>query len=350
MKKYVTIRDIAKKAGVSINTVSRALNDKPDINEETKRRVLQIAKELGYIRDATALSLRYGLSNVIGVILEDSSNPFFSEVLKGIEVEAREHGFNVIFMNTEKNYKLEVEAIRTMIGRRVDGIIISPTQESIEDIRFLVERDVPFVILGVSIEDLNVPQIYSADVKGAELAVSHLIETGRRNILFLNGFMYKSVAKMRLEGYKNALKKHNIKFDENLIFEIEEGYESAYAKMKEILSSGLKFDGVFCFNDVFAIAVVGALKEAGLKVPMDVAVVGYDDIVLSQFMTPSISTVRIDKILEGRLAFQMLYTLLKSSYRKKRKSSTESDLNVSNLNSLKKVLDVELVVRESTTC
>lgn len=333
MKKFVTIRDIAKEAGVSINTVSRALNDKPDINVETKRKILEIAKKMGYIKDATAISLRYGLTKVIGVILEDSSNPFFSEVLKGIELGAKEQGFTVVFMNTEKDYTLEEEAIKTMIGRRVDGIIISPTQEKSDDIKFLIEKEIPFVVLGVHFEDIDVPEIYTDDVKGSYLAVKHLIESGRKRILFLNGFLYKSVAKMRLEGYKKALEEFGLKYDDNLVFELEEGYENAYSLMKEIIEKGVKFDSVFCFNDVFAIGVIGALKEAGINVPKDVAVVGYDDISFSKFLTPSLTTVRIDKISEGKEAFDMLYQLLRKKIKK----------------NIKKVLDVELVVRESST-
>uniref|UniRef100_A0A7C5U655 LacI family transcriptional regulator n=1 Tax=Fervidobacterium nodosum TaxID=2424 RepID=A0A7C5U655_9BACT len=333
MKKFVTIRDIAKEAGVSINTVSRALNDKPDINVETKRKILEIAKKMGYIKDATAISLRYGLTKVIGVILEDSSNPFFSEVLKGIELGAKEQGFTVVFMNTEKDYTLEEEAIKTMIGRRVDGIIISPTQEKSDDIKFLIEKEIPFVVLGVHFEDIDVPEIYTDDVKGSYLAVKHLIESGRKRILFLNGFLYKSVAKMRLEGYKKALEEFGLKYDDNLVFELEEGYENAYSLMKEIIKKGVKFDSVFCFNDVFAIGVIGALKEVGINVPKDVAVVGYDDISFSKFLTPSLTTVRIDKISEGKEAFDMLYQLLRKKIKK----------------NIKKVLDVELVVRESST-
>jgi len=333
VKKFVTIRDIAKEAGVSINTVSRALNDKPDINVETKRKILEIAKKMGYIKDATAISLRYGLTKVIGVILEDSSNPFFSEVLKGIELGAKEQGFTVVFMNTEKDYTLEEEAIKTMIGRRVDGIIISPTQEKSDDIKFLIEKEIPFVVLGVHFEDIDVPEIYTDDVKGSYLAVKHLIESGRKRILFLNGFLYKSVAKMRLEGYKKALEEFGLKYDDNLVFELEEGYENAYSLMKEIIKKGVKFDSVFCFNDVFAIGVIGALKEVGINVPKDVAVVGYDDISFSKFLTPSLTTVRIDKISEGKEAFDMLYQLLRKKIKK----------------NIKKVLDVELVVRESST-
>jgi LacI family transcriptional regulator len=332
LRKFVTIRDIAKAAGVSINTVSRALNNKPDINAETKKKVIEVAEKLGYIRDATALSLRYGLTKVIGVILEDSSNPFYSEVLKGIEIAAKEMGFNVVFMNTEKNYEMEEEAIKTMLSRRVDGIIISPTQEKSEDIKFLIDRDIPFVVLGVHFDDLDVSEIYSNDVEGGYLATKHLIEIGRRKILLLNGFSYKSVSRMRFEGYRKALSEYGIPFDRNLVYEIEEGYDSAYKKVKEIIDKGVDFDGIFCFNDVFAIGTIAALKDANIRVPEDVAVIGYDDIYFSRFISPPLSTVRIDKITEGKLAFEMLYQILKKRSGK----------------NIKKVLDVNLVVRAST--
>jgi LacI family transcriptional regulator len=332
LKKFVTIRDVAKAAGVSINTVSRALNNKPDINKETKERVLKIARELGYIKDATATSLRYGLTKVIGVILEDSSNPFYSEVLKSIEMAARKRGFNVIFMNTEKDYSLEEDAVKTMLSRRVDGIIISPTQEKSEDIQLLIKSAVPFVILGVHFEDMEVPEVYSNDVKGGYLAVSHLIEKGRKKIVYLSGYLYKSVARMRLEGYRRALYEHMLPFDESYVFEVEEGVENSYKKMLDIIESGLQFDGVFCFNDISAIGAVQALREKGYSIPDDVSVVGYDDIAFAHFIQPKLTTVRIDKQKEGEEAFELLYEMIK------RKEFVNKKL----------VLDVELVVRETT--
>lgn len=333
MKKFVTIKDIAKAAGVSINTVSRALNNKPDINQETKERVLRIAKELGYVRDATALSLRYGLTRVVGVIFEDSSNPFYSEVLKGIELEARKEGFNLILMNTERRYELEEEAVKTMLSRRVDGLIIVPTQERAEDIDFLLSTNIPTVVLGVKLERKILPQVYSDDETGAFLAVEHLIQRGRRRILFLNAFMYKSVAQMRYAGYVRAHTKNGLPIDESLVFQIEEGAENAYAKMKEILFSGLEFDAVFCFNDMFAIGVLEALKEAMVSVPEKVAVVGYDDISLSKYVCPPLTTVRIDKEAEGRVAFQLLF----ESIRQKNWKSNPKEVK----------LAVQLIIRES---
>lgn len=332
MKKFVTIRDVAKAAGVSINTVSRALNNKPDINKETKEKVLKVARELGYIKDATATSLRYGLTKVIGVILEDSSNPFYSEVLKSIEMAARKRGFNVIFMNTEKDYNLEEDAVKTMLSWRVDGIIISPTQEKSEDIQLLIKSAVPFVILGVHFDDIEVPEVYSNDVKGSYLAVSHLIEKGRKKIVYLSGYLYKSVARMRLEGYRRALHEHMLPFDESYVFEVEEGVENSYKKMLDIIESGLNFDGVFCFNDISAIGAMQALREKGYSIPDDVSVVGYDDIAFAHFIQPRLTTVRIDKQKEGEEAFELLYEMIK------RKEFVNK----------RQVLDVELVVRETT--
>ena len=146
-KKYVTIRDIAEKAGVSINTVSRALNNKPDISEETRKKILKIAKELGYVKNATASSLRSKHTNIVGVIIADSANPFYAEVLKGIEVASRKYGYQIILMNTERIYENEEKAIDVLLQRRVDGLLITPVQDRTEDISKLVERNVHFVIV-----------------------------------------------------------------------------------------------------------------------------------------------------------------------------------------------------------
>lgn len=331
MKKFVTIKDVAKAAGVSINTVSRALNNKPDINKETKERVLRVARELGYVRDATAVSLRYGLTKVVGVIFEDSSNPFFSEVLRGIEQAARSEEFNIILMNTEREYYLEERAIQTMLSRRVDGIIICPTQEREEDVRALASTGVPTVVVGVRLSEPVLSQVYSDDEKGAYLAVNHMLKRGRRRIVFLSAYMYKSVAQMRYAGYLKALKEFGI--TESFVVEVEEGVENAYVKTRELLSSGPRFDGLFCFNDIAAIGALQAIREKGLRVPDDVSVVGYDDISLANFVCPRLTTIRIDKELEGRTAFGILIELIKG------KSEKRSFKSV--------VLDVELVVRDS---
>ncbi len=327
-KRFITIKDIAEEAGVSVNTVSRALNNKPDVSPQTKEKVLEIAKKLGYIRNSDAVLFRKGTTKTIGVVFEDSSNPFYAEVFKGIETSARKYGYQVILMNTERDYINEMQAVDTLLQKRVDGIIISPTQFDSKDIEKLIKLNFPFVILGVHFENDELDEVYSNDVKGGYLATKHLLSKGRRKILMLNGFMYKSVARMRYEGYSKALSEFGLQ--PYIMVEIEEGYESAFNKMLEL--KDVDFDGLFCFNDVFAIAALKALRLLGKRVPEDVSVVGYDDISYAEFVQPSLTTVRIDKFLEGIVAFEMLYERL------------------SNLRTSPKqvVLDVELIVREST--
>lgn len=327
-KRFVTIRDIAEEAGVSINTVSRALNNKPDVNQETKKKVLEIAKRLGYIRNSDAVSFRKGATRTIGVVFEDSSNPFYAEVFKGIEFSARKYGYQVILMNTERDYINEIQAVDTLLQKRVDGIIISPTQFDSKDIEQLAKLNYPFAILGVHFEGDNLDEVYSNDLKGGYLATKHLLERGRRKILKLNGYMYKSVAQMRYQGYLQALRECGLQ--PYMMVEIEEGYESAFGKIMELKDAD--FDAVFCFNDVFAIATLKALRILGKRVPEDVAVVGYDDISYAEFVQPPLTTVKIDKFLEGIIAFEMLYEKI-SGLRTEPKQV---------------VLDVELVVREST--
>ncbi|MCS7175568.1 LacI family DNA-binding transcriptional regulator [Pseudothermotoga sp.] len=327
-KKFVTIRDIAEEAGVSINTVSRALNNKPDVSQETKRKILEIARRLGYIRNSDAVSFRKGMTRTIGVVFEDSSNPFYAEVFKGIEVSARKYGYQVILMNTERDYINEIQAVDTLLQKRVDGIIISPTQFDSKDIEQLAKLNYPFVILGVHFEGNNLDEVYSNDFKGGYLATKHLLEKGRKKILMLNAYMYKSVAQMRYQGYLQALSEYGLQ--PYLMVEIEEGYESAFAKIMEL--KDIDFDAVFCFNDVFAIAILKAFRLLGKSVPRDVSVVGYDDISYAEFVQPPLTTVKIDKFLEGIVAFEMLYEKILGMRTEPKQV----------------ILDVELVVREST--
>ncbi|MCX7813158.1 MAG: LacI family transcriptional regulator [Pseudothermotoga sp.] len=327
-KKFVTIRDIAEEAGVSINTVSRALNNKPDVSQETKRKILEIARRLGYIRNSDAVSFRKGMTRTIGVVFEDSSNPFYAEVFKGIEVSARKYGYQVILMNTERDYINEIQAVDTLLQKRVDGIIISPTQFDSKDIEQLAKLNYPFVILGVHFEGNNLDEVYSNDFKGGYLATKHLLEKGRKKILMLNAYMYKSVAQMRYQGYLQALSEYGLQ--PYLMLEIEEGYESAFAKIMEL--KDIDFDAVFCFNDVFAIAILKAFRLLGKSVPRDVSVVGYDDISYAEFVQPPLTTVKIDKFLEGIVAFEMLYEKILGMRTEPKQV----------------ILDVELVVREST--
>ncbi len=331
VKKYITLKDIAKKAGVSVNTVSRALNNKPDISKETKKKIIQIAKELNYRKDFTASSLRRKESKIIGVILADSANPFYSEVLKGIEAASKDFGYNIILINSERNYEQEASAVNILLSRRIDGLLLSPVQEKIDDIKELISLKIPLVIFARHFEDLSVNEVRSDDIKAGYLATNHLIQRGAKNILMINGYLHKSPAKLRLKGYKKALKEHNLPVRDELIIVGDIGMEDGEKAVDEALSKKVSFDGIFAYNDMLALGAMKALKKKGIKIPKDTKIVGCDDILFSSVTTPSLTTIRVKKYEMGYEAFKLLIKVLKG--RKKIE---------------KKVLDVELVVREST--
>jgi len=332
MKKYVTIKDIAKLAGVSVNTVSRALNNKPDVSEETKKRIIDIANELGYVKNFTASSLKQKESRIVGVVLADSSNPFYAEVLKGIEAAARKYGYQIILCNTEREYKIEEEMIKILIGRRVDGLIIGPVQTRNDDIKMLKNMNFPTVILGRHFEDIEIDEIYNNEIKGGYLATKHLIARGRKRIIMLNGFLEKSPARMRLEGYRKALEDSNIPFDENMVFIGDIDFLDGYRRINDIINKGVNFDAIFCYNDIMALGVIKALQEKRYKIPRDVSIVGYDDILYSELVNPPLTTIKIKKYELGFEAFRLLVNRLRGRRKKVKKV----------------VLDVELVIRKST--
>ncbi len=305
---FVTLKQIAKIAGVSVNTVSRALNGKPDVNENTRQKVLEVAKRLGYVPNRSALSLKRQKTLIVGVIVEDNANPFWAEVLKGVESAAKRHGYHVILVNTSRNYQEEVEGIRMLLERRVDGLLIAPSQERYDDLYELKRLRVAFVIMGRHIKEFEgfIPMVYSDEIQGGYNATIHLIERGCKNIAFIGAQSYNTASTERCEGYKRALKEAGMKINSSLIktggIEIDGGYESTM----ELIKSGVEFDGIFVYNDLMAFGVLKALKEVNLQVPRDVKVVGYDDIAYSSIITPSLTTMKMKKRTIGRLSFELL--------------------------------------------
>lgn len=333
-KKYITIKDISKAVGVSINTVSRALNDKPDISEKTKEKILQKAKEMGYVKNSFASMLKTKKSKIIGVIIPDSSNSFFSEVFKGIEQEARKNDYQTIIINTEGKYSFEEKAISTLIERRVDGILLFPMQNNYEDIEKLLSEKYPVVLVGRGVESWNVDEIYNNEIKGGYLATDHLIKKGCRKIIMISAENFNTAAKNRELGYLKALEEKNIEYKN--IININKIHEGLYFKEGEnIVQEKLKkekIDGIFCYNDLIAYGAIEKLKKENIKVPEDIKVVGYDDIRFSKIFSPSLTTISVNKSKMGKEAFNML---------KRRIENIDST-------TMQITLDVELIEREST--
>ena len=329
--KYITLKMVAEKAEVSVNTASRAINNKPDINRETKKRVLQIAKELGYIRNAAAVALRTKKTGTIGVVIADNRNPFYAEVLNGMEEAAREKNYHIILANTQRDYRKEEEAINLLLAKRVDGLLITPVQDKDDDIKNLIEANIPFVVVGRDFENIKVDAVYNDEVKGGFLATEYLIKKGHKKIALINGFLHKSPAKGRLEGYKKALKKYRVSLDNSLISVGDINIEDGYERTKQMLEKNLDFNVIFAYNDMMAFGAMQAIKEKGLRIPEDIGLVGYDDIPFSSLISPVLTTIRLEKQELGVESVKLLFSRI-NRYRKKIK---------------KIMLDVELVIRET---
>ena len=303
---HTTLKDIAIKAGVSVNTASRALRNNPDINDGTKKRIIEIAESLGYTPNALAKNLRFRKTKTIGVIIADISSPFYSNVVKGIEDGAKEKGYSVILCNTDEQYEKEEAAVRVLLEKRVDGLLITPVQKKNGDILNLKEKRVPFVLVGRYFDDLQTNYIITDDVTGSFLATEHLIKEGHRKILCINGPLHISSAWERLAGYKRALLEYGIQYDQKLVKGNTTEMEEAYKLIKEILSQGLNFTAIFAYGDVLAFGAMHALREAKLRIPDDMAVVGYDDIKFARVSHPPLTTVRIPRYRLGKKAIDLL--------------------------------------------
>jgi LacI family transcriptional regulator len=292
----ITLKDIAQKTGYSINTVSRALKDKDDIAEETKSIIKQAAKEMGYIPNNIASGLRSGLSKTIAVILGDISNPYFSILAKHIEIAARKYGYTIFVLNTDERYELEEQAIYTAMSKGVDGIILFPTQKKDEDIKLLKKSNMPFVIVGRYFKEWeDTDYLVADDIKGGYLATEYLIKNDRKRILLLEGPDYLSSSQEREEGYRRALADNGIEFDSKLVKRVSILAGRSYSAMKKIIDQGIDFSGIFAFSDVIAWEAIYALEDAGLKVPDDVGVVGYDNIQSQLFFPWPLTTINISK-------------------------------------------------------
>ena len=334
-RRFITIKDIAQQSGLSVITVSRALSGTGYVRKETKEKILQIAEELGYTKNSAASSLRTRMTKILGVVVVDNSNPFYAEVVKGIEIEARRNGYSIILVNTDRNYENEVNAINTLLQRRVDGLIITAVQQKTDDIAELVKRHIPNVILGSRLEGIKTNYIYSDDEDGGYKAATHLIDLGKRNILLFNGMKYKYAARMREKGVKKAVAKVKAKTDVSLhVYRTIEGFENAYQSFKSTFSNlsiqGIDIDAIICYNDIYAYAVIKYLNELGVRIPDEIAIVGFDDLPFSSILNPPLTTISVDKMRLGMEAFKALIKSIEDG--------TLADI----------VLPVELVRRKTT--
>ena len=308
--KRVTLREVAEAAGVSINTASRALNDKPAVNPYTKAKVLEAAQRLGYRPNRLARALRYNKTKTLGVIVGDIANPYFSMLVRGVEQTAREFGYSVILQGTDEDYRREEEAVEVALAERVDGILITPTQRSQDAIRILFESGTPFILMSRHFRDLETHYVIMDDQRGGYIATEHLIQRGHEKIAILNGPVHISSAAERYAGYVEALRANGLEVNEGLVIEgcltLEDGYHAAL----RLLEGPHKPTAIFAFSDFVALGVFRAANELGIRIPDELAVVGFDNTIFGLCTKPPLTSVGGSPEELGKMAAQLLLELL----------------------------------------
>ena len=308
------LKDIAKATGFSINTVSRALRLDRNISEKTTSIIRAKAEELNYIPNALASSMRSSKSGIIGVISADSGNPFFGEVVKGIEDKATKLGYQLLLGTTEELLDKEEQLLKVFLSRRVDGLIVMPvfdnSPEHLEIYKRLGET-VPFIFAGRYLDGFKSHSILHEDFSGQKAVFDYLFSQGHERILYISGPDYVSNSKDRLDGMKASYLENGKIFDEDFAIKTNGQIEDGYAAVNQALNRGLDFTAVACFNDLLAIGAMKSLGENDLSVPRDIEVFGYDNLLLSQFMQPSLSTVDVPRFKLGQSSMERLDKMIK---------------------------------------
>ena len=312
MKKRVTIADVAQEAGVSMMTVSRAINNKGGIREETRQRILEIAERIGYRPSGVARALATNRSCTIGLVIPDVANPFFSQIVRGAEDLAYASGYNVFLVNTGEDIEREETALNSLLEKHVDGAILcSPRLPEIK-LQDYIDRFYNTVLINRELESSRVDcvTINVNDMWGAQQAVSHLVSLGHQKIGLIAGPQESTSSQRRRIGYRQGLENNNFPYDDQLIITCQPNIEGGYQAAKAFLSTREEITAIVAYNDMVAFGIYQACEELGKSIPDEMAIIGFDDIPLAALVKPSLSTLRIDKRALGKDAIQTLISLI----------------------------------------
>jgi len=337
MKKHqITIKDIAEKLNISPSTVSRALKDHPDINPKTRKTVKEIAKQYNYIPNRIAQSLLQNKSYIIGVIIPEIVHHFFSSVISGIENVAHEKGFNVMLCQSKESYEMELKNVETLLSSHIDGMLISITKETKDftHLENLQEMGIPIAFFDRIAEEIDCDRIIVDDFGGGYKATEHLINQGCKQIAHLYSPLDLLIGRNRYNGYIKAMEDNNMPiYDEYLIF--CDTYEKAIFETKKLIDLPSPPDGIFCGNDETAIGSMKAIKINELKIPKDIAVIGFTNSYISTISDPELSTVDQKGYELGKKAAGTIIQRIAEQETIPRNPSTQ-------------ILDTELIIRESS--
>jgi len=308
----ITIYDIARVLNLSASTVSRALQNNKLINQDTRDKVRQTATEMGYVPNWIASSLRKNRSNILGLIVPRTSMYFQSTAISGIQHEAHRYGFSIVIGQSDDTVEMEKELVNTFFSLRVDGLLAvsSMYTTTFEHFTPFIKNDIPLVFYDRVPADFAGYSITGDDFKGGFLATEHLIQQGCKRIALFSGILSCNLYQQRLSGYKAALEKYNIPFDEQLMYVHNLTAEAATAASKELLTANQRPDGLFAANDTSAVAFIQEAKRQQVAIPDQIKVVGYSNDQSSRIITPALTTIEQSGYKMGQKAVDTIVKLI----------------------------------------
>jgi len=331
-----TIKDIAKALNLSTSTVSRALRGSYEINPETKRIVLECAEKLNYRPNPIALSLKENRSRAIGVVVPEIDNPFFSQAINGIEAIAYNRGYHVVIFQSHESYDREVVNIQHLASRRVDGVLISLSGQTthVEHLKELHTKGMPIVFFDRFSDEINTHKVVADNYQGAFEGTEHLINSGKKHIAHLAASPTLSITRERISGYKAALEKHGIPYNEDFVKYCNFSIEDMEKVIDELLSQPILPEAIFTVSDRLAMACLKILKKRNIRIPEDMALMGFSNLKVAELLSPSFTSVIQPALEMGQRAAEILLDLVE----KKSKSPAYQTVT----------LPTELVIRDST--
>jgi len=335
MIKRTKLKDIAQALNISVTTVSRAINSKSDISEETRKAVLEMAEKLNYRPNALAISLRKSEFNVIGVILPSVDHYFFGTVLKGIMNKAHQANYLVMIGESMNDIEKEKEILNQFMSHCVTGILISPSVQdsSLDSLSQVRNKRIPFVVVDRPLQNEVDSVVKYDDLNGAFLAVDHLIGQGYKHIAVLKGRKECIISETRLDGYKKALKLNGIRYEPTLVKScMYPSKKDGYLMSKELLLSKKEVDAIFAITDEMAAGAYESAEEYDLKIPTDLGIVGYSNSEISYHLSPKLTTVEQPGESMGEQAFDYLQQII-----------------IGNSRLFKRTFDAQLIIRNSST-
>jgi len=308
MNSISSIREVAKRAGVSLGTVSNVLNRPEIVAEETRLRVQSAIQEIGFVRNGSARQLRAGTSKYIGLVMLDVANPFFTEVARGVEDAANEAGYVVILCNSDDSVEKESHYLQVLEEQRARGVLITPVQSDAGYLQRFRKRGIAVVLLDRPSKIKDLCSVAVDDVKGGELAASHLFDQGHERIGFVHGSLSIRQCADRRRGVLRAVRAAGLE-PEQVIVDITTAAQNAWEgeeSVERLLHARIQPTAVFCANDLLALGVMRGLMKRGMSIPKDMALVGYDDVEFASVLSTPLTSIRQPKYELGRVAAELL--------------------------------------------